>query len=183
MYPAIVARIYKLTASPQSEWQTVELEKKESAEVLSSFVLPLLGLAAIASFVSQLWEPDFSMTQSLRLAVSVFVGLLAGVLGSHWAIRKLYGRFSTDTTSDQWFALVAYPLGIYFLAETVAPLAPSFGWARVVLALSAYQLWHGAQISFGNRPMSKTAATASVVAIASTVPQTVVWLLGLITIQ
>jgi len=142
MYVNIAKRITNLIVTPKKEWQAIGKENSDQTEVLTKFVLPLIGIGAGVVFLRQLWLPDFSLTKALRLASLAFGVMMLGIYGVYWINKKMCGNKLSAIEPHHWFAFAAYASGIYCLAETLAMAFPVLGFARIGALLSAYAAWH-----------------------------------------
>jgi hypothetical protein len=148
MYKSIFARIMHLVIKPQIEWQAIDEESRDQAEVLSSFALPLMGLAAFISFLSQLIARQGTLTSSLQYAAAVFVALIASVYAAYHTNLKLFNKSHSIISTDQWFTMVAYASGIFCMAQAVASALNATWAANPALLLTALAVWHWANTRF-----------------------------------
>jgi hypothetical protein len=168
MYVNIVKRITNLIFAPQKEWQAIGNENSDQTEVLTKFVLPLIGIGAGFVFIRQLWLPDFSLTKALRMASLAFGVMMLGIYSVYWMNQKLFGKKLSAIEPHHWFAFAAYASGIYCLAETVAMAFPVLGFARIgalLSAFTAYQWGKSANMAnVGNRIVIAIVTAAALMA-------------------
>lgn len=97
----VINRAKSMIIAPKTEWDVIDGEQPDNAKVITGYVLPLAGLAAIAAFIGY-----------------SFIGIDAGLFrikGINWGV---YQAIST---------LVGAVLGVFVSAFVIDALAPSFG--------------------------------------------------------
>ena len=97
----VINRAKSMILAPKTEWDVIDGEQPDNAKVITGYVLPLAGLAAVAAFIGY-----------------AFIGIDAGffrIKGINWGV---YQAIST---------LVGAILGVFISAFVIDALAPSFG--------------------------------------------------------
>ncbi len=100
--PSLIERAKNILLQPQSEWDRIAGESADVSKLYTRYVLPLAGLAAIASFVG------VSVFGYSAFGVTVRVPMAAGAVGA--VVQLVMGL-----------------VGVYVLALITNALAPNFG--------------------------------------------------------
>ena len=98
---SLIDRVKNIITSPAKEWDVIALEQPDTGKIITGYVLPLAGAAAVAAFIGY-----------------GFVGVNAGFIrlsGVNWG---LYYALN---------ALIAAIVGVFVSAFVIDALAPSFG--------------------------------------------------------
>lgn len=111
----LIERAKNILIQPQKEWDAVNSEQPDIAGILMGYVLPLAGLAAVASFIGygvigfNYGFMKLSGTSwGLYYAVTVLVSAFAGVLVSAFVIDALAPSFGSEKNLGRSVQLVAY---------------------------------------------------------------------------
>ena len=59
----VVGRVQRLLLSPGTEWDTIDNEGADVAQIYQGYILPLVGIAAIAQFIG--WMGELTMVNPL----------------------------------------------------------------------------------------------------------------------
>jgi hypothetical protein len=104
--PNIIERAKSVVVSPDATWAAIASERTDAAPLITSYVLPLAGAAAVA--------------QAIGLSI---VGQNFGLLGT-------YRMPLTSALGMAVASLVSAAVGVYVLAIVIDALAPTFGAER-----------------------------------------------------
>jgi len=116
---SIVERVKRLCVSPTSEWPVIAEEKGEPASLITGYVLPLAGAAAVAAMIGRVVfgitvpflgtyrEP---LTTSIATAVFTIVLTVAGVFVLSVVINALAPTFSAQKSNEQALKVAVYSL-------------------------------------------------------------------------
>jgi hypothetical protein len=111
----IVERAKKIIISPQTEWNVISNETPNTSAIITGYVLPLAGAAAIAAFIGygligfnygffRIKGIDWGIYQ----AITVLAGALLSVFVSSFVIDMLAPSFGSEKNMGRSVQLVAY---------------------------------------------------------------------------
>jgi hypothetical protein len=155
----IVNKIKSMLVSPKNEWQTIEAENAPHVKVLTTWIVPLALIPAIAAFIgygligySVLGHHVSSFGWGVRQAIVQYAAMLGGTYITAFVINALAENFETRKDFDRAFSLVAYAYTPIFVGG-VFYLLPSLSWLASLAGLyGLYLLYTGLQ------PVMKTPA-------------------------
>lgn len=107
----LIERAKNIIISPAKEWDVIAAEQPDTGKIITGYVLPLAGAAALAAFIGYgfLTSRYFGGTNwGIYYAVSVLVGALAGVFISAFVIDALAPNFGSEKNMGRSIQLVAY---------------------------------------------------------------------------
>ena len=152
----MIDRIKNILVSPKTEWQTIRAEKKPHVEVLTTYVLLLALIPALASFIGYgligktvLGIKIGGFGWGLRHAIIQYVTMVGGVYLSALVINFLADTFNARKNFDQAFSLVAYSYTPMFVGG-VFYLFLSLTWLALIAGLYGLYLLY-----IGLAPMMK----------------------------
>jgi hypothetical protein len=107
----LIERAKNIIISPAKEWDVIAAEQPDTGKIITGYVLPLAGAAALAAFIGY----GFISTRYLGginwgiyYAVSALVGAIAGVFISAFVIDALAPSFGSEKNMGRSMQLVAY---------------------------------------------------------------------------
>lgn len=107
----LIERAKNIIISPAKEWDVIATEQPDTGKIITGYVLPLAGAAALAAFIGYgfLASRYFGgINWGIYHAVSVLVGALAGVFISAFVIDALAPSFGSEKNMGRSVQLVAY---------------------------------------------------------------------------
>jgi len=107
----LIERAKNIIISPVKEWDVIATEQPDTGKIITGYVLPLAGAAALAAFIgySFLASRYFGgINWGIYYAVSVLVGAIAGVFISAFVIDALAPSFESEKNMGRSVQLVAY---------------------------------------------------------------------------
>jgi hypothetical protein len=108
MSPAeLIARVQRMLMSPNTEWDSIDGEGADVAKIYQSYILPLVGLSAIAQFLAVLIVGG-GFVLALKAAVFSFVLGAAMVYVVALIIDGLAPQFGAKSEFGQAFKVAAY---------------------------------------------------------------------------
>lgn len=130
---SLIDRVRNILLQPDKEWNVIALETPSTGKILTGYVLPLAGLAAIAAFIGYgligfgygLFHLG-GISWGIYYALNVLVGAIAGVFISALVIDALAPSFGSEKNMGRSVQLVAYsytPVWIGGLLSIFPPLA------------------------------------------------------------
>ncbi len=164
----LVGRAKAIVTKPDETWQVVARETDPPMKVFTSYVVPLVAIGPIASFIGgQLfgygafgisYKP--SLMGGLSYAVVQYVLALAGVWLIAWIANFLSPKFGGRDDFPAAFRLIAYSLTAAWVASIVG-LIPTLGIIGLLLGLySFYLFYQGANPVMGVKQDSAIGYTA-----------------------
>lgn len=107
----LIERVKNIITSPNKEWDVIAAETPDTGKIITGYVLPLAGAAALAAFIGY----GFISTRYLGginwgiyYAVSALVVAIVGVFLSAFVIDALAPSFGSEKNMGRSIQLVAY---------------------------------------------------------------------------
>jgi hypothetical protein len=136
----LINRVKNIIAAPAKEWDVIATEEPNTGSIITSYVLPLAGVAAIAAFIgygligtSFLGVRIGSTNWGIYYALNVLVGAIAGVFISAFVIDALAPSFGSEKNMGRSVQLVAYSYtptwvgGILAIIPSISVIGALFG--------------------------------------------------------
>ncbi|BAX79629.1 Yip1 family protein [Labilibaculum antarcticum] len=118
----LIDRVKLVLISPKGAWVKISSEPIDRKDFLLSYVLPLVLIPTIASFIGYgliglgSYFKVTSLSWGLHQAILAFVGAFLGVFVSAFCIHKLAATFDTQVSLNNAIKLVAYSYTPVWLA-------------------------------------------------------------------
>jgi hypothetical protein len=181
----LVNRAKNIISSPNREWEVIRTETPDTNRIITGYVIPLAGAAAIAAFigygfigVNAFGYRAVGVNWGLYQALSVFIGALISVFVTAFVVDALAPSFGSEKNFPRSLQLVAYAFtpawvgGLLALIPAIALIGSLFG------LYSLYLLYLGLP-RLKNTPSDRTVGYFVVIIIVTLVVYFVVgWLLG-----
>ncbi|PKQ69027.1 hypothetical protein BZG01_01600 [Labilibaculum manganireducens] len=131
----LIDRVKLVTLQPKEAWAKISDEQIDLKDFLLSYVLPLVLIPTIASFIGYgliglgSYFKVASFSWGLHQAILAFLGAFLGVFISAFCIHKLATNFGTQVSLDNAIKLVAYsytPIwlaGVFYILPSLTILA------------------------------------------------------------
>ena len=132
----IIDRVKNILVTPKTEWPIIEKENASHIKVLTTYVLLLAAIPAIAAFIgngligySVLGHRIASVGLGFKSAIVQYVTMVGGVYITAFVINILAENFGSRKNFDQAFSLVAYAYtpafvgGIFYIHHSLSLLA------------------------------------------------------------
>lgn len=112
----LIERAKNIIISPAKEWQVIATEQPDTGKIISGYVLPLAGAAAIAAFIGY-GLIGFNAGFGLRMrgidwgiyhGLTILVGALISVFVSSFVIDALAPSFGSEKDFGRSLQLVSY---------------------------------------------------------------------------
>ncbi len=136
----LVNRAKNILLTPKTEWEIIEPEETQPAELTKGYLIPLALIPAIATFIGFgligyriLGVHVGSIGMGFRQALTSLIGTVAGAFLTALVIDFLAPRFGSQSNFRQSFKLVVYsytPMmvaGIFLLIPSLAVLSSLCG--------------------------------------------------------
>jgi Yip1 domain len=159
----IAERVKRICLSPDTEWPVIAGESTPLGTLLTTYVLPLAGVSAVALLIGSVLS-GLSVMIALRLAVTGLVIALAGVAVMAFIIEALAPTFGAEKSSDRAAKVAAYSPTSAWVAG-VAQIIPYIGGLIALLGglYALYLLYLGLLRVMKSPPDKAVAYTAVVV--------------------
>lgn len=146
----VINRAKSMILSPKTEWDVIDGEQPDNAKVITGYVLPLAGLAAIAAFIGYAFIGfDAGLFQikginwGIYQAINTLVGAVLGVFVSAFVIDALASSFGSEKNMGRSVQLVAYAYTPAWVGGLLAVL-PRLAFLGAIFALyGLYLLYIG----------------------------------------
>lgn len=138
----LIERAKNILISPAKEWDVIAAEQPDTGKIITGYVLPLAGAAALAAFIGYgfLTSRYFGGTNwGIYYAVSVLVGALAGVFISAFVIDALAPNFGSEKNMGRSIQLVAYSYTAGWVGGLLA-IIPAIAFLGVLAGLYGFYL-------------------------------------------
>ena len=111
----LIDRVKNILITPQKEWDVINNEPPNTAGIITGYVLPLAGAAAVAAFIGYAFiGVNFlgfrikGMDWGLYQGLSILIGALCSVFVSAFVIDALAPSFGSEKNMGKSVQLVAY---------------------------------------------------------------------------
>jgi hypothetical protein len=153
-------RIKNILVSPKSEWDVIEGENTPHVKLLTSYVLPLSLIVAIAAFIGYgIIGYSFrvhSIGMGVRQAIIQWVTMGVGLYVLTFAIFFLSKIFGANKNFDKSFSLAAYAYTPFFLGG-IFYILPLISWMAFLVGIYGFFL-----LFVGIQPMMKAPAEKNI---------------------
>ena len=146
----LIDRAKNIIIAPNKEWDLIAIETPDTGKVITGYVLPLAGMAAIAAFigygfigVSVFGNRVIGMNWGLYQALSILIGALVSVFVCAFVIDALAPSFGSEKNMGRSVQLVAYSYTPAWVGGLLAIL-PILSWIGGLFGLyGLYLLYIG----------------------------------------
>jgi hypothetical protein len=139
----LVSRVQKILMSPKTEWDVIDTEPADMTGIITSYILPLVAIGAIASVLAVVIFAG-GAGAIVGLLVGLIVALIIGVAAVFlfaFLFNVIAAPLGATANFGQAFKLAAYFPTAYWVASIVAIIPVPIVAALVVLAAAAYSLY------------------------------------------
>lgn len=129
----LIDRVKNIIVNPNKEWDVITTEQPEAGKIITGYVLPLAGLAAIAAFIGygligfNIFGYRVSgLNWGLHQALTILIGAIASVYVTALVVDLLAPSFGSEKNFNRSVQLVAYsftPMWIGGLLSIIPPIA------------------------------------------------------------
>ena len=127
----LIERVKNIITNPNKEWDVIATEQPDSGKIITGYVLPLAGLAAIAAFIGygligvnvfgfRMSGMDWGVYQAL----TVFIGAVVSVYITALVIDLLAPTFNSEKNFNRSLQLVAYSFTPAWIGGLLAIFPP-----------------------------------------------------------
>ena len=182
----IVDRVKNILITPKTEWEVIEAENTPTAQLITGYVLPLAGVAAIATFIGMCFVGmslgflgTYRMPIGWGLAAAVWhlVGAVIGVFVLGFVIDALAPTFGGTQNSAQALKVAVYSYTASWVAG-ILMILPMLGILVFLISLYGFYLLYLGLPRLMKNPPDKSVAYTVVTVIAAIVIYMIVALIG-----
>lgn len=140
----LIDRVKNIITKPKEEWDVINNETPNTQNILVSYVIPLVAIGAIASFIGwgligKSYGAGFisykvkGIDLGLRYGIIAFVGGIVGVYLTAFVVDALAPTFQSEKNFGRSFQLAAYAFtpswigGIFNILPSLAIIGSLFG--------------------------------------------------------
>lgn len=182
----IVDRVKNILLTPKAEWPVIEAETTPPAQLVTGYVLPLAGLAAIASFIGMVvvgYSMPFvgtyrmSVGWGLGLAIWHVIAAVIAVFVLSFIIDALAPTFGAQKNRDQALKVAVYSYTPAWVAG-IFMILPALGILALLGALYGIYLLYLGLPRLMKNPEEKSAGYTAVTVIAAIVVGIIISVIG-----
>jgi hypothetical protein len=117
----LIDRVKNIIVTPNKEWDVITTEQPDAGKIITGYVLPLAGLAAIAAFIgygligfNMLGFRISGIDWGLYQALTILIGAIVSVYITALVVDLLAPSFASEKNFNRSVQLVAYsftPIG------------------------------------------------------------------------
>jgi len=152
-------RAKNIIITPNKEWDVISIETPDTRKVITGYVLPLAGLAALAAFIGYgliginiLGFHYIGMNWGIYYAVSILINAVVSVFVCSFVIDALAPSFGSEKNMGRSVQLVAYSYTPFWVGGLLSIL-PVLSWVGSLFGLYGLYLLY-----IGMPKMKKTPA-------------------------
>ena len=173
MYKSIIKWILAVNIQPARAWRVLAKKNKDSQDILTSFVYPLIGILTLVAFVSVFLNRQESDTQmALKSAITILVTTFCSYYSAVYILNELGNRYFDQTKSiTKWQQFIGYASSLMFAMNIVLMLIPDFFFLRAFVLYTFYVIWEGSTIFMDVKETDKVKFTGIVTVVILFSPQ------------
>jgi Yip1 domain len=145
----LIDRAKNILLSPKTEWEVINTEEATPMSLLTSYVIPMALIGAVASFIGYgfvglniLGVKIGGMQWGIAQGVMAFVGTIASYFISSYVIDALAPSFASEKNINKSAQLVAYASTAAWVAA-IFNIMPALGILAIVGLYSIYLFYLG----------------------------------------
>ncbi|MBS3773940.1 MAG: Yip1 family protein [Bacteroidales bacterium] len=142
-FKKIWERIKGIIANPTAEWDKITAEPNDQNEMIINYVVPIVALGAITTFIGKASMGDISVYQGFMLAITYFISMVAGIYISAVVVSELEPGFNVEKDFGGTLKLIVYSATASLVASVVASLHPGLSFIGLFGLYSLYLFWVG----------------------------------------
>ena len=173
----LVDRAKNLIVTPRTEWDAIAVDPTPTAQIITGYVLPLAGLAALARFIGMAAFTPMGIVWALGLAVYNVVMAVVFVYVVGFIIEALAPTFGGHKDRPQAIKLAAYSYTPAWLAGLFM-LFPFLGMLVVVGAIYGLYLLYLGLPKLMKNPADKSAGYTALVVVCAIVVGFIIGAIG-----
>jgi hypothetical protein len=178
----LIDRAKNIIITPKTEWEVIAGETTSQAEIITQYVLPLAGVAAVASFigtslVGYSLGPLGSYRMPIGTGITVLVLQLVMAVVSVFVvaavIKALAPTFNAERDFDRAFKVAAYSFTPAWVAG-ILMILPMLGILAILGAIYGIYLMYLGLPRLMRNPEDKSAGYTALVVVAAIVVQVII---------
>lgn len=163
------SRAKNIITIPKIEWEKVALEPETPQTVITQYVLPLAGIAAVCTFIGYSFVGGVrTINFGLLMAVQLLITQVIGVLITAYVIDALAATFNSQRSFSRSVQLVAYGY-TPALVGAFLNILPGIAWLGSIFGLYGLYLMY-----LGLGPIKRTPDDKKIVYLVVTIVAVVV---------
>lgn len=157
----LINRVKNIITTPAKEWDVIATEEPNTVSIITGYVLPLAGIAAIAAFIgygligTSFMGVRFGSTNwGIYYALDVLIRAIAGVFISAFVIDALAPSFGSEKNMGRSVQLVAYSYTPGWIGGLLA-IIPSIALIGALLGLYGFYILYLGMAKLKKTPEDK----------------------------
>ncbi len=142
-FKKIWERIKAIIANPNGEWEKIVAEPDDQNELIINYLVPIVALGAITTFIGKASHGDISVYQGFMLAITYFLSMLSGIYISAVIVNELEPGFNVEKNFGGTLKLIVYSSTAALTASVIASLHPGLSFIGLFGLYSLYLFWIG----------------------------------------
>ena len=142
-FKKIWERIKAIIANPTKEWEKITTEPSDQNELIVNYLVPIVILGAITTFIGKASQGDISVYQGFMLAITYFISMIAGIYISAVVVSELAPGFNVEKDFGGTLKLIVYSATAALVGSVVANLHPGLSFIGLFGLYSLYLFWVG----------------------------------------
>ncbi len=147
----LIERTKNILLTPKTEWPVIAGETDTLSSLLTTYVIPLAAIPAIAALINGLVINSLGMKFAITTAVIAYAGAIASFVIASYVVDLLADRFKSEKDLNKSAQLVAYASSASWVAGVLSIVPVIGGLASIAGGLYAAYLMY-----LGIGPMKKT---------------------------
>jgi hypothetical protein len=181
----LIDRVKNIITNPKKEWDVISVEPADSGKIITGYVLPLAGIAAIAAFIGYgfigfnvLGFRVSGINWGIYQALTILIGAIASVFITALVVDALAPSFGSEKNFNRSVQLVAYSFTPFWVGGILAIFPPIAFLGALFGLYGVYLLYLGIP-KLKNTPADKHVGYFVVTLVISIVVYIVIgWILG-----
>lgn len=146
MYRQLGLRIRNLIVHPAREWQNIHNQQASFNDMMSTFALPLIGMVALATFISHLINQQaFIIELALKRVGVEFAALFGGLFVAWFFIFRVMKYFHFVSSRDVAARLAIYSSSALYLVLLLTALVPEVFFLQIFMFYAFFLIWTGVE--------------------------------------
>jgi hypothetical protein len=145
----LIERVKNILVSPKTEWDVIDGESATPPSLLTSYVIPMALIPAIATFigmgfigVSFMGIKVGGIKFGLSMAVQTFVGAIVAFYINTYVVDALAPSFKSEKNINKTAQLVAYSYTAFWVAS-IFRIIPALGFLAIAGLYGIYLFYVG----------------------------------------
>lgn len=136
-------RVKGILVEPRQEWEKIKPETTSNKDLILSYVLPFVALAAIISFISIWISTYLGFGLALRFAVLKLITPIISIIVTAVVINELADTFDSVKNLNNALKLVVYSYTPILLVDIIVSISWAIGFLSFLGLYGVYLFWVG----------------------------------------